>query len=136
MNGISAWVTSSSNAEVMSCIAFSISGEPKGLAGEIGSGLAGAAGVAICHHDDHRLAVFSGNQIVEDEVCMCLPNPSRLDLASAMLEIENRIANLGWSFNSNLQSARAVSLRIFGSPDMSRQVGSGWHPVRSTASQR
>ena len=52
-------------------------GRSKGFAGEVGSGLAGAAGVAIRHDDDHRLAASGGKQIVEDEVGMRLPNPSR-----------------------------------------------------------
>ena len=60
-------------------------GRTEGFSGKIGRSLARAPGIAICHYDDHRLAAFGRDQIVEDEVGVTLPNPSGLIFASAVL---------------------------------------------------
>ncbi len=56
---------------------------------------AGAAHGAGFHDDDHGLGLARGNQVVEDQVGVAHFDPDPLILASAVLQIQHRVAGLG-----------------------------------------
>ena len=66
----------------------------EGFPGQIGIGMAGALCIAVGHHDDHRLRASTGDQVVEDEVGMPLPDPASLIFAAAVLKIQHGIPRL------------------------------------------
>lgn len=86
MNGISTCVMSSSNAPMRSLVHhFDELRRAERFARKVRNDIPSAARVATSHDDDHRLRVAARDQVVEDEICLTLPDPSRFVLATAVL---------------------------------------------------
>src|SRR5205085_12159600 len=70
-------------------------GGPAGIArwGRTGGSRPDAA--AVVHHDDERLRLARGDQVVHDQVRAPLAPPSGLVLAGAVLEAQHRVAFFG-----------------------------------------
>ena len=77
-------------------MAFIISGEPKGFPVEVGIRYGRRA--VHSHRPSRRSSASTlpaGDQVVEDEVGMALPDPAGLIFAAAVLKIKHRVTRLG-----------------------------------------
>ena len=53
------------------------------------------ARLPVVHHDEHRLALALGEEVVQDDVRLALEGPAGLVLAAAVLQVQHRIALAG-----------------------------------------